>query len=107
MDPTGLNIPEKKIEVHRDKTRSEIEAIFESIEANEGVHLGVFVVTRGECIKIDYDISCFSDAEPDERFVDHFNVDSDGKLICFNMLTAKLTNKHNISCLLILKEDYE
>ena len=99
MDPTGLSIPKTNVRVYEDKSKSEIEAIFESIEANEGVHLGVFVVTRGECIKIDYDISCFSDAEPDERFVDHFNVDSDGKLVCFDMLIAKLTNKHNISCL--------
>ena len=47
MDPTGLNIPEAKVKVHEDKTKSEIEAIFESIEAEEGVLLGVFVICVG------------------------------------------------------------
>ena len=28
LDPNGLNIPESKVRVHEDKTKSEIEAIF-------------------------------------------------------------------------------
>ena len=47
MEPTGLNIPEAKVKIIEDKTKSEIEAIFESIEAEEGVHLGLFVICLG------------------------------------------------------------
>ena len=45
--------------------------------------------------------------ELDERFAADFNFCSDGGLICFNMLTAKLTNNTNISCLLMQQFDYE
>ena len=47
MDPTGLNIQEAKVKIFEDKTKSEIETIFESIEAEEGVNLGVFVICVG------------------------------------------------------------
>ena len=109
MDPTGLNIPEAKVKIIEDKTKSEIEAIFESIEAEEGVHLGVFVICVGFYIYHEYHKRLYADvnAELDERFVADFNFCSDGGLICFNMLTSKLTNNTNISCLLMQVIDFQ
>ena len=106
-DPTGLNIPEARVKIHENKTKSEIEAIFESIKAEEGVHLGVFVICLGFFLHSRYqkDLYAEVDAELDERFAADFNFCSDGGLVCYNMLTAKLTNYKNISCLLISEFD--
>ena len=44
-------------------------------------------------------------AKLDTRFVADFNICTDGELICFSMLTAKLTNNRGISCVLIQNND--